>query len=393
MANYRSFRLMQRFFRHLFYLLIIAITATSFFVPQPLYSQPADSEAEATFDDEEGDSSGNSAETSNAQKHIATAREKFNIKLYLDFTYEQSFGDDDETSSLRNPENETFGSHHTFLLITANPTDKMRVGFDITFNSYYELEYAVTPNLFLKGGLIFLPFGDFRYHSIYGGKVYDINNDLFPNWFTDYGIALKHNLLDTEYFQLTYEAFVSNGFQGSVDGQINMNSIGFRQDNNPDKAVGGRIKTTFFGGYTATASAMYDRWSDDGESTVNLIALECATTRGLLKIPVLNRMNLKLGYLDNKVENNTDNVEYNAFGTYAELSLKAADFLKLAFRMGEVDPNESVDNEMDQQNYNLTSIFHVNKNLELWAMYQRNEEKNVEEIDNDYLMLKAVVSF
>ncbi len=324
------------------------------------------------------------------------AKDKFNIKLYLDFMYETALGDDTD-SPLRDPENGSFNSNHTYLLITANPNDRMRVGFDISFKDYYELEYAVTPKLFVKGGLIFLPFGDFRYHAIYGGKVYSLDNDLFPNWFTDYGLALEHDALDLETLNLRYGLFVSNGFQEGTNGDVNMNDIGFTQDNNSDKAFGGRVKATIKGGYTVTASAMLDRWSDEGNASLRLLALEFSSTRGLMKFPVLDKLNVKLGYLDNHVENDRAEEavlkDYNAYGTHAELSYQATDRLKLTCRMGEVDPNEDVKNEMDQQNYNIGGMFTVNHNLHLMAMVQKNEEKYVKEIDNDYAMVKAIVEF
>lgn len=362
-------------------------------VPAQTSSADTSSEdVEATFED--------TVEPAHPHGHgsdmLTATKDKFNIKLYLDFMYEIALGDDND-SSLRDPENGSFNSNHSYLLITANPTDKMRIGFDITFNEYYELEYAITPRFFVKGGLIFLPFGDFRYHSIYGGKVYSIDNDLFPNWFTDYGLAVEHELFDLDFVSLRYGAFVSNGFQQSSDGTLNMNNIGYTQDNNSDKAFGGRIKTTFMGGYTATVSAMLDHWADESDASLRLMALELATTQGLLDVPILNRLNVKLGYLDNHVENDqaTDIhlIEYNAYGTYAELSCKATDRLKLIFRIGEVDPNEDVDDEMDQRNYNVSAMFEVNPYLHLMAMYQRNEEKYVDEIDNDYVMVKAIVEF
>lgn len=351
------------------------------------------SDSEATFEDNTNGTDTNA----NLSKMAADFKEKFKIKLYLDFMYETALGDNDENDPLRDPDNASFDSNHTYLLISANPTDRLRIGFDITFNDYYEIEYALTPKLFVKGGLIFLPFGDFKYHAIYGGKVYSIDNDLFPNWFTDYGLAIEHDLLDLDNLHLRYGAFVSNGFQEGFNGNIDMNDIGFGQDNNDDKAFGGRVKATLFGGYTATASAMYDRWDDDGDAELRLLALELATTRGLFNLPVLNRLNIKVGFLDNHVENEaaTDPLyqDYNAFGSYAELSVKATNQLRFAIRAGEVDPNEDVDDQMDQTNYNISCMYSVDKNLHLFAMYQLNEEVHGDEVDNDYLMLKAIVEF
>lgn len=366
---------------------------------QPKGSNQKTSETEATFEESEASFEERSTGAGGGNDEIARlmrqAKDKFNIKLYLDFMYEQSLGEDENTA-LRDAENGSFTNNHSYLLITANPTEKLRIGFDIQFNEYYEIEYAVTPTFFVKGGLIFLPFGDFKYHAAYGGKVYSINNDLFPNWFTDYGMAIEHDLLDTDNFHLRYGAFISNGFQEGL-GDVNMNTIGYSSDNNDDKAIGGRIKGTVFGGYSATASAMFDTWADDGSGTLRLYAFDLATVRGLANLPLLRNINLKLGYLDNHVENSATTdpnlAEYNAYGLNGELSIKTTDWLKLAFRAGEVDPNENIDDEMDQRNYSGIAIFSVDEHLHFWAMYQRNEEKYVDEIENDYVMVKAIVEF
>ncbi|MFA6008728.1 MAG: hypothetical protein WC799_02005 [Desulfobacteraceae bacterium] len=48
---------------------------------------------------------------------------------------------------------------------------------------------------------------------------------------------------------------------------------------------------------------------------------------------------------------------------------------------------------MDQRNYNISGIFTVNDNLHLMAMYQKNDEKYADAIDNDDAMVKAIVEF
>ncbi|MFA6008727.1 MAG: hypothetical protein WC799_02000 [Desulfobacteraceae bacterium] len=46
-----------------------------------------------------------------------------------------------------------------------------------------------------------------------------------------------------------------------------------------------RVKATIKGGYTVTASAMLDHWSDEGNASLRLLALELASTRGLVSLP------------------------------------------------------------------------------------------------------------
>ncbi|MGD9215980.1 MAG: hypothetical protein PVJ84_14265 [Desulfobacteraceae bacterium] len=348
----------------------------------------------ATFDDE----SSESQDSNTAAKLLHEVKEKFHLKLYLDFMYEKSLGSDDDTST-READISSFNSNHTYLLINATPSDKIRLGFDIQFSDYYEIEYFITPNMTIKGGKIFLPFGDFLYHPIYGGKVYSLDNDLFPKWFTDYGLAFKHNFLDTDYLNMTYEAFISNGFRASSDGDINMNSIGYSKDNNEEKAVGGRVKINFLGRYNLTGSAMFDQWSDADapDGTLLLWAADLSTTSGIVDLPLLNRMNLKVGYLGKHVENDSAEVtalqDYDGAGVHLELSAKPLQWLKLAFRMGGVDANDNIKDKMDQRNYNLSAIFSVDEHLDLWAMYQQNQERYVDEIDNDYFALKAVLQY
>ncbi|MCP4746281.1 MAG: porin [Desulfobacteraceae bacterium] len=351
-----------------------------------------ENEQEADFNDD--DSAEGSSDT---QKLLSELKQKFNLKLYLDFMYEQSIGDSENSSTQREVDEPTFSSNHSYLLLNASPSDKLRVGFDIQFRHYYEIEYFPIPSLSFKVGKIYLPFGDFKYHPIYGGKVYSLDNDLFPNWFTDYGIAFGHKLLDTDSFSLNYDFFTSNGFQRGSDGDVNMNTIGFSNDNNSDKAYGGRIKATFWGNYNVTASGMTDRFSNDGQASLTLWAADFSTNSGIFRLPFFNRINLRLGYIDKHIENEavSDSFlqDYDGFGSHLELSIKAANWLKLSFRAGEVDPNDKVQDIMDQRNYNAHAIFYLEKYLELWTIYQINEEKYVDEVDNDYLALKVVMNF
>lgn len=350
-------------------------------------------EEQAVFDEETSDHGEDASETGRMFQDV---KDKFNLKLYLDFMYEQSLGDD-EDSELRETDEPSFSSNHSYLLLQASPTDKLRVGFDVQFTHYYEIEYFPMPLVSFKVGKIFLPFGDYKYHPIYGGKVFGVRNDLFPNWFTDYGVAFGHHLLDTDYLSVNYQIFASNGFRDGSDGDLNMNAIGSASDNNSEKAYGGRMKTTWFGRYNLTASGMYDHWADNGRATLELWALDLTTSSGIVDWPVLRHINLKLGYLDKHVEN--DNTAdalirgYDGFGSHLELSAKLLDWLKVALRVGEVDPNENVQDKMDQRNYNVHSVVYLEKYLELWAMYQRNEEKYVDEIDNDYVALKVVLNY
>jgi hypothetical protein len=355
---------------------------------------PAEFEEEqAVFDEETADEQGHA---SDADRLFQGIKQKFNLKLYLDFMYEESLGESDD-SEVRETDKPSFSKNHSYLMLHASPTDKISVGFDVQFSHFYEIEYFPVSNLSLKVGKIFLPFGDYHYHPVYGGKVFSVDNDLFPNWFTDFGMAMGHRLLDSDYVSLNYDLFVSNGFRDSSNGDLNMNAIGFSSDNNSEKAVGGRMRSTWFGRYNVTASGMYDRWSDNGDASLGLWALDFSTVSGILDWPVLKRVNMRLGYLDKHVENyDTTDVfirNYKGFGSHLELFTKPLDWLKIGFRVGEVDPNENIQDKMDQRNYNIHGVFYLEKYLEFWAIFQRNEEKYVDEIENDYLALKVVLNY
>ncbi|MGD8846093.1 MAG: hypothetical protein PVI54_11305, partial [Desulfobacteraceae bacterium] len=153
------------------------------------------------------------------------------------------------------------------------------------------------------------------------------------------------------------------------------------------------------GRYNLTGSAMFDQWSDADapDGTLLLWAADLSTTSGIVDLPLLNRMNLKVGYLGKHVENDSAEVtalqDYDGAGVHLELSAKPLQWLKLAFRMGGVDANDNIKDKMDQRNYNLSAIFSVDEHLDLWAMYQQNQERYVDEIDNDYFALKAVLQY
>jgi hypothetical protein len=363
----------------------------------PIYAQgnhPSEAlEEEAVFDENTSDGSDQAAPSVNQLQDI---KQKFNLKLYLDVMYEDSLGEE-EDASLREANEPSFSTNHTYLMLQSAPTDRLRVGFDIQFSTFYEIEYYPIPSLSFKAGKIILPFGDYKYHPIYGGKVYSIQNDLFPNWFTDYGISFTHRFLDTDYVSLKYDLFTSNGFKDSSDGDLNLNGIGFAIDNNRKKMLGGRLQTTWLGRYNITGSGLQDYWSDDGEATLTMWALDISTGGGLMDLPVLRDIDIKVGYLDKHVENddasNDALREYDGFGSHFEISTKPTEWLKLVFRLGEVDPNENVQDKMDQRNYNVHSIIYFEEYLEFWAMYQKNEEKYVDEIENDYVALKIVLNY
>ena len=107
------------------------LLALFYLAAQPAYAQNFEQQAnfeeeEAVFDEEAVESDGHPS----GNDMLLDMKQKYNFKLYLDFMYEESLGDD-ENFAFRETENPSFSSNHTYLLLQAAPTEKLRVGFDV----------------------------------------------------------------------------------------------------------------------------------------------------------------------------------------------------------------------------------------------------------------------
>ncbi len=148
----------------------------------------------------------------------------------------------------------TFDTYHNLLMVDFFPTKSFYFGFELSQNPrFYELDLVLTKNLLFRLGRIYIPFDDLSPHSFFGGranvaKLAPVGGTQFlPDLWTDLGIGLKYQLFDLKNFRTELHLYVVNGFgdgasdpAGSNPSYPKFDSIG-TQDNNDDKAVGGRI--------------------------------------------------------------------------------------------------------------------------------------------------------
>jgi len=330
-------------------------------------------------------------------------KDKFKIKLYMDFVYEDILEgaetDENDNPLVRNSEG-TFSSHHEFLLVHAQPTDKLLIELDLKFEYYYNITYFFTPDISLQVGKMQIPFGGIEDHAMYGGKVYEDPNGIMPNYFTDYGIALHHKVVNSGIFSAAYDLYVNNGFQ-DIQGRANFDGIGFSHDNNDKKATGLRISSLLGGYVNVSFSGYHDYFDDDGHNRLALWGFDAGTHMGLGNVPVLKDLNIKFGILRGDVEAEDNNNKsglifdsaYHTKGYYGELSYRAFKPLKLVLRHGTLDPDDSVEDDGDLETFAVQAIYDLTKHLQLWGMYQWNKEQYVDEFDNDYFMVKLLVKY
>ncbi len=131
--------------------------------------------------------------------------------------------------------------------------------FDISASPrFYELDYNITPKLQIRAGRIWIPFDDLSPHNIFGGRVNvsrlnpasNPTMQFLPDIWTDLGIGLRYQLIDTSALQGVAHLYAVNGFRdGGTDpssqttGQSypNFSSTVLGADNNADKSIGARV--------------------------------------------------------------------------------------------------------------------------------------------------------
>lgn len=183
----------------------------------------------------------------------------------------------------------TFDNIHGMLLFEIVPTPQLQFNVDLGMTGanaiprFYELAYQATPRLQIRVGRILIPFDDMVPHNIFGGRINvsklsppGSTDQFLPDIWSELGVALKYQLVDSMAFSMAAHAYVVNGFGG---GGINPEPSGsggteypvFRSpqttDNNVDKALGGRVQMTFARRLSIGGSVYSGQWSDADSGT------------------------------------------------------------------------------------------------------------------------------
>lgn len=236
----------------------------------------------------------------------------------------------------------TFRPNHTYILVQAELKDTGSVTVHVSdAPAYWELTWNVTPTLSVKGGKILVPFGTNDFHHLIGGRV-DEQSHFLPQTWGDYGIALNHLLYDGDNFNIEYDAWVVNGFEGVDEPLI---ADGNETDNNFAKGIGTRVKLGLLGNIVVTGSAYFDMWDADNKYKLLFYAAGVELRPGLIPVPGLRRLRLRgewgRGEIELPSNNNQTGILKHAFaraGYYGEATYPITDSMIARVRVGRINP-------------------------------------------------------
>jgi hypothetical protein len=244
------------------------------------------------------------------------------------------------TSSCTGSHDEAIGftNQHAFLFMfvdTGNgvraATELVNLGdfFEITVDLAYFFPNITHSALFeksnIKFGNILVPFGEYKYHHLYGGTV-EASRKLMSNFWTDLGMSVMISFLPS----ISVEWYVLNGlrFDGS---EIILDSGGLK-DSNLGKSVGMRTRLESVNGFL-TLSLLYDHFSTEQETGIYgnaiLFGIDSGYRFGLFQLNVgAMRANVKATTFSNMMS-----------GWYVEGKYLKGQNIAIRFRTGQVDPD------------------------------------------------------
>ncbi len=232
--------------------------------------------------------------------------DKLFIGGYTSFEFAKMLNDEG-----KGDKNGSFDADGADLVIAYQQTDRVRIAMDLNWEhgaatesglgnvgfEYVYPEYRVFDWLKLRGGKMFTPFG--IYNEIHTakpayltikeaystGKIEKMGSDerFYPRWIT--GVEVTGDV-EVGANNLNYAAFVGNGDQ--ADAGLNI----FEEDNDKNKAVGGRVLFSTMGGMVIGSSIYFDtkrsyEIPDGEEDPVEVSKENILSVGGQATIPVL----------------------------------------------------------------------------------------------------------
>ena len=243
------------------------------------------------------------------------------LNLYADFTLDwgiQPVGTGYDIRSnlvLSNVGMFSFNQNHFQVMGKVSYKDFVSVFFDIA-NPYnfFEVQFNILTNIRIKFGKIFVPFGEYDFHHIYGGRM-DDQNSFLPKFWCDYGISVNFSLFDFSKMDL----YMVNGFP--VSGGVPVITTPNGRDNNLSKALGMKWRFDPYSWLFCSASLYYDIFSTYDYYTDftffygadigfkrDIFSLKAGILIGEMSIP-------DKGFTTSLIFNDT----YNRYGYYIEL--------------------------------------------------------------------------
>ncbi len=274
-------------------------------VPEPAAlapSPPLAVEEPVDFDEEEEKEDLRSKQIragAGAESGGASAQETSSgLKLFVDFLAEADLA----------KKSFVFRPNHTYVFVVAQVTDDISFIIHVDTNPvFWELQYEAMPGLSFKVGKIWVPFGTNEFHHLIGGRV-DQQSFFLPETWSDYGIAVNWNAIDTEWVNVETTFYAVNGSQGNVADSPAAQEVptvgagAAANDNNYSKALGGRAKITLFNDFVVTPSVYFDVWDPDNTYRLLFYSLGFEARRGFIALPWLDRLRLRGEYGRGEIE-------------------------------------------------------------------------------------------
>lgn len=268
--------------------------------------EAAGKEEEVDFEDEEKKSDQQSAQIKAAAGGggPAAPTSATGFKLFVDVSALAKLGQD--TFNIK--------PNHTYVFLMAQVADELSFQMHISDDpAFYEVQWDPLPGLSLRGGKLLVPFGTNEFHHIIGGRV-DEESLFLPETWGDFGVALSHAPLDTEWVAFEYALYAVNGFQGTDEPAI---AAGTGVDNNYFKGLGTRLKLTLLSDYLVTGSAYFDVWDAKQRYKTLFYALGAEMRKGFIPLPVLDRLRLRGEWARGEIELPGRNLQAGLMGPYA----------------------------------------------------------------------------
>lgn len=277
------------------------------------------------------------------------------LKLFVDFLAEADLP----------KKNLVFRPNHTYVFVVAQVSEEISFIIHVDTNPvFFELQYEAMPGLSFKVGKIWVPFGTNEFHHLIGGRV-DSQSFFLPETWSDYGVAMNWNAVDTDWLNIESTFYAVNGSQGNdaVDAATQVvPTVGAgaaASDNNYSKGLGGRAKFTLFNSYVVTPSVYYDVWDPENKYKLLFYSLGIEARRGFIPFPIFDKLRLRGEYGRGEIELPFRNLQTDGVlgltggfavarvGFYGEASYTLIDTLTVRLRGGRINGDNTVTDKAD----------------------------------------------
>jgi hypothetical protein len=297
----------------------------------------------------------------------------------------------------------TFDSYHNLLMVDFTPRPELTFSFEVSPSPrYYELDYQINPHLTLRAGRIWIPFDQVNPHNYFGGRVNTTFTQppgapaFLPDLWTDLGLGLKYQLIDTKELEVEGHVYVTNGFQaGGTDplGVVGNNYPNFSGvpniDNNTDKAVGVRLHALAANVFGIGASVYESRYTNDGQPDRRVVMVGADA-----QLRLNSGFEAGLGYIFMKVGLPPPSAQDSFLrgGFYGEIGQKFASRFKLMARAGTAQNDNRLIAVTDQSLVGLVLEYDLGL-AKISAQYYKDLQVIAGKTNYEYSALRAMILF